>query len=100
MTENELYSKSIEFISETLREYLPDDSKFFIFGSRARGQYSRSSDIDIGIESSQQLDRKLLNNIGEIFDDSFVPYHVDLVDFSKVKEKFLETTNERIYLCV
>jgi len=61
-----------------------------LFGSRARGDYNRVSDIDIGILPDKNLDRKKLILLKEKIDNLNFPYTVDVVDLSKVSEAFRE----------
>lgn len=91
----DLYQKSESFLKKILREYLPQGSKIFLFGSRAMGNNSKSADIDIGVMSNR-LDRKLIIKIKEIIDDSFVPFKVDIIDFSRVDEKFKKVALRKI----
>jgi len=87
MTTEELYIKSENFIRELLKKILPEDSKYFLFGSRAIGNFSFDSDIDIGVISGK-LEPKTTIQIREILEESFVPWKVDIIDFSKVSDEF------------
>ncbi len=60
----------------------------FLFGSRATNNCLHSSDIDIGFYSETPIDNYLLNKISRALDESRVPYHFDLIDFTKVDENF------------
>jgi predicted nucleotidyltransferase len=91
----QLYEKSEDFLKKLLKENLPADSRIFLFGSRAAGGHSRSSDIDIGV-ISENLDKKVIIKLKEIIDESFVPFKVDIVDFSKVDEDFKQKALRRI----
>ena len=95
MTYQKLYKKSEDFLKELLKQNLPADSRFFLFGSRAMGDYSKSSDIDIGV-MSENLDKKTIFKIKEIIDESFVPFKVDIIDFSKADENFKREALKRI----
>lgn len=61
-----------------------------LFGSRARGDHTRVSDIDIGILLEKSLDKKKLVLLNEKIDDLNIPYTVDVVDLSKVTVAFRE----------
>ena len=61
-----------------------------LFGSRARGDYNRVSDIDIGILPKIVSERKKLVLLKEKIDNLNFPYTVDVVDLSKVSEAFRE----------
>ena len=95
LTYEALYKKSEDFLKKILKENLPGGSKIFLFGSRAMGEQSKSSDIDIGVMSGE-LDRKMIFKIKEIIDESFVPFKVDIVDFSKVDENFKKKALRKI----
>jgi len=52
----------------------------FLFGSRARGEFLRSSDFDIGITGLSRKDFDILIRLFHDFlEDSIVPYAVDIV---------------------
>lgn len=74
-----------------------EDVKIIIFGSRARGDFSKSSDIDIGI-IGENINRKKLVLIREYVEEMNIPHKVDIVDFSTVSNKFRKIAlNEAIY---
>ncbi len=75
---------------------MPTGSRFFLFGSRANGSAGFAADIDIGIWPQEPLNDTILSKRQEIIEDSFVPYQVDLVDFSKVSENFKQQALKKI----
>jgi type I restriction enzyme S subunit len=83
-----LLEESEKFIRQTLRKLLPNGSRIFLFGSRARGDASHSSDFDICIMSDEPIDSNLFAQIRAVFEESFVPFNVDLVDYSQTTEEF------------
>jgi predicted nucleotidyltransferase len=91
-----LYRRSERYLKKLLRDNLPMGSKIFLFGSRARGNFTRGSDIDIGVMAGSIIDPKLLVKLSEIIDESFVPFKVDIVDFETVDESFREEAMKRI----
>lgn len=56
----------------------------FIYGSRAKGTFNERSDIDLIIKNSN-VDRKLLNKIRMDFDESNIPYLIDLKNYETIK---------------
>jgi predicted nucleotidyltransferase len=88
MNAETLYQQSENYLKKLLTQHLPPGSQIFLFGSRAEGKTSSTADIDIGILPTTPLDNLLLGELQEMIEDSFVPYHVDLVDFSKVSKTF------------
>ena len=72
----------IEDIAGVLRRH-PNISRAIIFGSRAKGNYSEGSDIDLALVGEGISYRQLLD-IGIGLDDLGLQYRVDLVDYRKV----------------
>ena len=62
----------------------PKGVKVFIFGSRVSGTNVKFSDIDLGFESDKKIPYNLIMDIEDDFENSNIPYSVDIVDFSKV----------------
>jgi predicted nucleotidyltransferase len=86
-----IYQKSIRDLKSLVIELFKEENVIVIlFGSRSRGDYSRVSDIDIGILPKKNLDKKKLVLLKEKIDDLNIPYTVDVVDLSKVSEAFRE----------
>ncbi len=77
---------SQEFLKALFREKLPAECSVFLFGSRARGDAAWNSDFDFWIDAA--VDRKILVEIEEILEESFVPYHVDLVTTDQLRGEF------------
>lgn len=76
--------KKFEAIVKSKVLELFEDTKatVFLFGSRARGDYKRGSDLDVGIESiDYDTFRRLKIKFDEFWDESIVPYKVDFVFF-------------------
>ncbi len=74
----------------------PRKDKVFIFGSRATGRGKKFSDIDIGISSEGQINSLLLSNMKEAFEESNIPYTVDVVDFSTISKTFKSVALRKI----
>ena len=76
-----------KIINEILKEYTPKYS-FFYYGSRIKGNFSKTSDLDILIKSENELPLKDLVNLKEKFDSSNLPYIVNFSEYNKMDEKF------------
>lgn len=83
-----LDSAQIAQVRAILDAYLPDDAKVAVFGSRAGGPVKRFSDLDLVIEADQVLPLTLLSTLAEAFDESLLPFKVDLVDRRAVSDEF------------
>lgn len=56
--------------------------RVYLFGSWARGEERRSSDIDIAIEHDGDIDRSVFTRARDRLEEAPAPYRVDLVDLS------------------
>ena len=77
-------------VKKILQRYLPSNSTAWIFGSRASGKAKRYSDIDIAIDAGQPLSTDVILNLASDFDESDLPYKVDLVDWFAIDDSFRE----------
>ncbi len=59
---------------------------FYAFGSRARGNPKKFSDLDLCFIEYVPL--HILSDIKEDFEESKLPYTVDVVDWNKCKQDF------------
>lgn len=84
-------------IKETIKKFVDLNAyDIFIFGSRATGQGERFSDYDIGISGEKPLSLKKLSLIREAFEESDLPFKVDIVDFSLGSSEFRKQALSRI----
>jgi hypothetical protein len=82
----------INKLKEVFLEFLKDeDVKVVLFGSRARGEFVNTSDVDVGIILDNGVDRKKLILLREYIDELNIPYKVEIVDFSTVSDDFKKT---------
>ncbi|MFK5948773.1 MAG: CinA family protein, partial [Methylococcales bacterium] len=91
-----LYQKSEIYLKQLLKDKLPQNTQIFLFGSRAKGTAGGMADIDIGVLSESVVAKKILNDIKETIEQSFVPYDVDLVDFNAVSEAFKQQAMKKV----
>lgn len=84
-------TKYINICKKTVLNQI-DQSKFavFLFGSRATGQASKYSDIDIGILGKDKFSLQSIFKIKNILDEKDMPYKIDIIDFNRVDENFKE----------
>jgi predicted nucleotidyltransferase len=84
-------------IKKIIFRYLnPKEYQVFIFGSRATGEAVKFSDIDIGIMAKKEVDGETLAKIESAFEDSDIPYKVEVVDFSLVSKRFKRVALKKI----
>ncbi len=88
---SDIYEKSLEQVKKTVLDSLRgEDVMIMLFGSRARGDYSRRSDIDIGILPKNKYSQKKLILLKEKLEEMNIPYKVEVVNLSKVSKVFRE----------
>ncbi len=83
--------KNIEDLKRFLISTFPEE-EIILFGSRARGDASSHSDIDVAIRGKEKLKRALAE-ARFVIEESRLPYKVDLVDLSQAP--YLETVIEK-----
>ncbi len=71
-----------------LGEHLPPNVKVWVFGSRAGGSPKPWSDLDLVLDGPDVLPLSLLAALAEAFDESALPWKVDLLDYSTVSPQF------------
>ena len=85
-----LDDRHLDFVLSVLKRNISDvDAKFYIFGSRVKGTNKKYSDIDIAIDlNGKKLDVSILGKILIEFQDSTLPFEVDVVDLNSIDEDF------------
>ncbi|GGB36086.1 nucleotidyltransferase domain-containing protein [Virgibacillus dakarensis] len=67
-------------INTTLKD---TPANVYLFGSWARMEEKRTSDIDVALQSQEEIPTIKLVELRERIEESTLPYRVDLVDLSK-----------------
>lgn len=84
-------------IKDIVFKYLDSiNTKVFVFGSRVSETNRKYSDIDLGFESNKSIPYSLVLDIEDEFENSNIPYSVDVVDFSKVSDKFKNIAKQNV----
>ncbi len=78
----------LEIVQGILRKHLPTGVRVWVFGSRANWTTKDSSDLDLALEGQSKLSRKLLGSMKDAFEDSALPYTVDVVDMNRIEGNF------------
>ena len=71
-------------IKKIISKYKHKNTKFFIFGSSLKKKHF--GDLDLGI--SGNIKNSEIIKLKEEFNDSTLPYFVDVINFNKVSDKF------------
>ena len=84
-----LSEKSMEIIRSIYAQF-PQIERVVIYGSRAMGNFREGSDIDMTIIADGVFSDDDLLRVADDFDDSMLPYLVDVSDFSQLKSESLK----------
>ena len=83
----ELNDKQASLVHSILRQYFPN-GEAWIFGSRYIGGAKKFSDLDLALKSDRPLTLDELGLISEAFENSSLPFRVDIVDYRNAGESF------------
>jgi len=67
-----------------------------LFGSRAKGNYRKGSDIDLTLKTDDTFSRNDLLRIAGDFEDSDMPYFVDVSIYDKLSNQELKAHIDRV----
>ena len=82
--------RSVENVKEVIKKLFKDkDVKVYIFGSRAKGEHTPRSDLDIGFLSNEDISYEL-SLLREFLEESNLTFVVDIVDLNKTSKYFRE----------
>jgi predicted nucleotidyltransferase len=65
------------------------------FGSRVDGNPKEYSDLDIALAGSARLDAAVVGALKEAFEESDLPYRVDILDLNAISEEFRKVVLSR-----
>ncbi len=85
----DLKSDYLKIVMNIITKYIPD-KEVWAFGSRINGKAKRFSDLDLVIVSNIPLNREVLINLQEAFEQSDLPIKVDIIEFYKASKDFQE----------
>lgn len=84
-----LSEKSMGIIFSIYEKY-PQIERVIVYGSRAMGNFREGSDIDMTIIADGVFSDDDLLRVADDFDNSMLPYLVDVSDFSQLKSESLK----------
>lgn len=86
-----LTSEQYQYIQEIVVDPLKaQGATVWIFGSRARGDYKEFSDLDLMVESKEDVSAKV-GKIQEILEEGSFPYKVDIVQHKDFAESYRQS---------
>jgi predicted nucleotidyltransferase len=67
-----------------------------LYGSRAKGNYRNGSDIDLALKTEADFSFTDLLRVGNDFDDSYLPYFVDVSIYDNISNPDLKSHIDRV----
>lgn len=89
-----LTERDMETINHILIRF-PEVKEVQLFGSRAKGSNKSGSDIDLAIVNTG-VSEKTIRNLKSEFDDSSLPYKVDIVNLPEINHPELSEHIKRV----
>ncbi len=77
----------LQIITEILREHVPE-CEVRAFGSRVQNKAKSYSDLDIAVVGRERINRSRFYRLKEAFEDSVLPFRVDVLDWHTISESF------------
>lgn len=86
----QLEVQHLDVVRGILATHLTGRVRVFAFGSRATGKARRASDFDLLLDAGQPLPADTIASLREAFDESVLPWKVDLVDRATISPAFAQ----------
>ena len=86
---NAIAPHHLQTVKDILRRHVPD-REVWLFGSRATGTAKEFSDLDLAIIGTAPLTLSQLALLENDFDESELPFKVDVVDWASTSDSFRE----------
>ncbi len=89
-----LTDRDMKTLQDIFDKY-PEVKSVFVFGSRAKGTYKQGSDIDLAV-MNQGVKDAVIDKMKSDFEDSSLPYIVDLINYHTLKHQELKVHIDRV----
>ena len=76
-----------KIIKQILSTY-KQDYVFYYYGSRVKGGFEKTSDLDVFIKGKHEMPLSVLTQLKEAFDVSSLPFVVNLSDYHSISKTF------------
>jgi len=78
----------LEIVKNILKKQLPSHATVWAFGSLTKGTAKKFSDLDLVIDAGDPLPSSIMTNLAFDFEESDLPYKVDIVDWATINDSF------------
>jgi predicted nucleotidyltransferase len=94
-----LTEAELEIILKILEIHAPQ-GEVWAFGSRQKGTHGKHSDLDLAVVGDGRQPLSVIGNLKEAFEDSTLPYRVEVLDYHTVLPSFraiIDASHEVIF---
>ena len=85
----------LKIVKKILAALLPASAKVWVFGSRVTGTAKPYSDLDLVVEAEHPLSLGTMAKLADAFDESNLPYKIDVVDWHAMNESFRDSIKKQ-----
>jgi len=85
----DIRSDHLTIVRAILAKHVPD-AEVRVFGSRATRNAKAHSDLDLAILGREKTDENSLASLKTAFDETDLPFRVDVVDWRSLPESFVK----------
>lgn len=85
-----------KIIRQIFRSRLPPGVSVWVFGSRARGNAKKYSDLDLALEHKDhvKIEPRLIFELNSDFEESDLPWTVDILDINDISSSFRQLIDQ------
>ena len=83
-----------EIVRHILKRHVPN-ATVWVFGSRVKQTANNSSDLDLAIVSPSKIPLRVMNLLKFDFEESDLPFKVDILDWQNISDDFKKVIKER-----
>ncbi len=84
----DLNAKHRMIVDDIILRLLPANTCLYAFGSRVCGTAKPHSDLDLVIKGASRIEKRIMRELALAFDDSDLPFRVDIIDWASITENF------------
>lgn len=92
-------AKSYQLLLNAFAKY-DEVEQVVLFGSRAKGNYKKGSDIDLAIKGKNSSSYIALNLKAYLNEELPIPYFIDVVDYGSLEHPELKEHIDRAGICL
>ena len=87
-------ASALTVVLDTLARHVPDRD-IRVMGSRVSGRAKPFSDLDLVVMGDEPLALRTIDQLREAFDESSLPFAVDIVEWASASDAFRRIINEQ-----